>query len=468
MKLMDLYNEIPNPLEDPEVIKKIYKAYVNKHSYDNDFYTSLLMTIDKDPNSEYNKEDANEFYSLMFNKWKESVISTTEEECQKIGYDASYKKLQNYLKTIPDIHTEQEAHKILLSHYQDKELDYAMHKYNWENFGDGKNWFHVNSALLSSYRNVPGEVEHRLYLDPNVSETFKLLTEFVKKCDKYNLPYYFKYDVISQRSDPVVIYSDMNNLLSYVQILKEIKTENPDLISKFKEPPILTGKIDNWIGYGVEPTIKDTDGKGSYNTIRADIIDEAISKNIDEWLKENANAKVMYEDQKIDLNEYLLLSAIKNVGYDLREKYNRQVMLDRAMDFNQGKLYQENETRDKLGYQPSDINDEKIYEELYDAKIAKPIVSDVVNGTSKFQDYKSTKITDKKDAVLTKEHIRQAIDQFTYSVAQTEPDFRIKVMRDISELSALKGIDSDNFVFDVVTLDKMKQADQEDKEMIKK
>ena len=60
-----------------------------------------------------------------------------------------------------------------------------------------------------------------------------------------------------------------DNLLKYINILQEIAKENPEIIQRCGKPPILTGKIDGWIGIGDEPPKKN--GKNqSYNSLRAD------------------------------------------------------------------------------------------------------------------------------------------------------------------------------------------------------
>ncbi len=96
-------------------------------------------------------------------------------------------------------------------------------------------------------------IEHRLYLDIESLDTYKMTTYLVEKCDEHHLPYYFKFDQYADRDDTIVIYSSTENLTKYVEILHEIKKEHPELISRTKEPPVLTGKIDGWIGYGSEP-----------------------------------------------------------------------------------------------------------------------------------------------------------------------------------------------------------------------
>ena len=49
-----------------------------------------------------------------------------------------------------------------------------------------------------------------------------------------------------------MIYVPGEELSSYIDVLREIKEENPSLVAKVGEPPIFTGNIDGWIGIRIE------------------------------------------------------------------------------------------------------------------------------------------------------------------------------------------------------------------------
>lgn len=114
----------------------------------------------------------------------------------------------------------------------------------------------------------------RLYINCNKQDLMQLANLFVDKCNQRKIPSYFKYcSNESNRSDQMVIYSNLKELENYIQILQEIRNENPGIIERCGQPPLLTGKIDKWIGIGDEPI-----GGKSFTEERADVIEDVLKK----------------------------------------------------------------------------------------------------------------------------------------------------------------------------------------------
>ena len=108
-----------------------------------------------------------------------------------------------------------------------------------------------------------------------------------------NKDIYFKYSSDrSKRADQFVVYSNLLNLTDYVEILRSIASENPDIIQRCGKPPILTGTLDEWIGIGDEPLMTGE----SYTGIRAEIIEDAIK----ECLLGTEDFEESYDWDKID------------------------------------------------------------------------------------------------------------------------------------------------------------------------
>ena len=117
----------------------------------------------------------------------------------------------------------------------------------------------------------------RLYVNCSKSDLMQLANLFTDKCNSQQLPCYFKYSSgKSHRSDQMVIYSNLKDLSNYIQIMQEIGQEHPEIVQRCGQPPMLTGKIDEWIGIGDEPTPK---GR-SFTEIRANIIEDVLRKNV--------------------------------------------------------------------------------------------------------------------------------------------------------------------------------------------
>lgn len=68
MELMQLYNQVQNPIEDPKVIEKLINAYANSSKGFGGFYGQLTKTVKKEhTEGRHYTADADRFYSMMFN-----------------------------------------------------------------------------------------------------------------------------------------------------------------------------------------------------------------------------------------------------------------------------------------------------------------------------------------------------------------------------------------------------------------
>jgi len=273
MELMELYNYVQNPIDNPQVIEKLINAYANSSKGFGGFYGQLTKTVEKVHNKgQYYVEDTDRFYSMMFNKWKNSIVAMTKDEFIELYKRGSYRqdfiKMRNYLRNVPDVSTMKEANDIFFSSKNDKELEDAL-----------------------------------------------------EKCDEHHLPYYFKFDQYANRDDTIVIYSSTANLTKYVEILQEIKREHPELVSRAKEPPVLTGQIDGWIGYGSEPS-KTPDGKNhSFNEVRSNAIEPAIAQTTKKWIMDHRSMQITYQDQKVNFQDYIAMKSTESLIADLERRF---------------------------------------------------------------------------------------------------------------------------------------------------
>ena len=140
MELMELYNQIHNPIDDISVIEKLINAYANSLKGFGGYYGQLTKTVQKEHNKgQYYREDADRFYPMLFNKWKNSIVAMTRDEFVELykqgSYGQDFIKMRNYLKNIPDVSTMKEADEIFYGSKGDKELEDALEKYSWKSFG---------------------------------------------------------------------------------------------------------------------------------------------------------------------------------------------------------------------------------------------------------------------------------------------------------------------------------------------
>mgnify|MGYP003291551506 CR=1 FL=1 len=128
---------------------------------------------------------------------------------------------------------------------------------------EGGGWFQVDG--LGTF--FP--VKHRIYINCLNKNLIPLSKKFAGHCIERDLPFVFKADSIgSNRDDALVIYSSTDSYEEYIEILRTIAQESPELIEGCAKPPILTGVLDGWMGLADE----DSYGHLSYSQSTINII----------------------------------------------------------------------------------------------------------------------------------------------------------------------------------------------------
>ena len=463
MELMELYNQIHNPIDDISVIEKLINAYANNSKGFGGYYGQLTKTVQKEHNKgQYYREDADRFYTMLFNKWKNSIVAMTRDEFVELykqgSYGQDFIKMRNYLKNIPNVSTMKEADEIFYGSKGDKELEDALEKYSWKSFGGGSGWIHVCSRYLTAKKDQYPNVEHRLYLDTESLDTYKMTTYLVEKCDEHNLPYYFKFDQYADRDDTIVIYSSTENLTKYVEILQEIKREHPELVSRAKEPPVLTGKIDGWIGYGSEPA-KTPDGqRHSFNEIRAKVLESSIGKVTKQWIMNHRNQQITYQGQKMLFQEYIAMKSTEKLIADLERRYLSYEENDKKVAQRNGTKYNPTTVNDRLGYTLQDVRSPQFKQNIYRVLRDKMISSlpQVCNGSYKDMDAINMNVRNGKQITFSGYDLETIIQQLSVNISKNDPNFISSVQAEIKNNAKQYGIDSEKFCFDTKARETMR------------
>lgn len=463
MELMEIYNQIHNPIDDPRVIEKLINAYANLSKGFGGFYGQLTKTVQKEHNKgQYYREDADRFYAMLFNKWKNSIVAMTRDEFvqlyRKGSYGQDFIKMRNYLKNVPDVSTMKEADEIFYGNKGDKELESALDKYSWKSFGGESGWIHVCSRYLTAKKDQYPNVEHRLYLDTESLDTYKMITYLVEKCDEHHLPYYFKFDQYANRDDTIVIYSSTENLTKYVEILQEIKKEHPDLVSRAKEPPVLTGQIDGWIGYGSEPS-KTPDGKRqSFNEVRAKTLEHSIGTVTKQWIMSHRNQEITYQDQKLSFQDYVAMKSAEKLVADLEKRFLYYEEKDKKVAQRNGKTYNQLTVIDRLGYALQDVRSSQFKQSVY--RILKDhmgtLLPRICNGSYKDMDTINMTVRNGKKITFSGDDLETIIQRLSVNIAKNDPNFIPTVQATIKKEASQYGIDSEKFCFDTKAREKMR------------
>ncbi len=159
---MNIYNEIQNPINNDETLKKIIEIYAKCEGQHSDFYKSIIESTDKEHIGQWIPQDENVLFSMLFNTWKENIVKLTPQKFQKLyGHkgnfnDKDFRELQNYLSSISDISTTEEFESIMHQEHGNELLDKAIKKYTFE-VKQGSlfdKWHYIDSSKSEQIKNI--------------------------------------------------------------------------------------------------------------------------------------------------------------------------------------------------------------------------------------------------------------------------------------------------------------------------
>ncbi|MDE6292698.1 MAG: hypothetical protein K2L98_03365 [Bacilli bacterium] len=458
MELKDLYGQIKNPIDDKAVIETIINVYAEKDRGMGGFYGKLVKTSHKKNSGQYVIDDADLFYASMFNKWKKSIVSMTKEEfLSQNSYGNDFVTMRNYLKNVADVTTAQEARDIIYAKRDDKVLECALEKYRWDKMGENSGWIHVCSRYLTAKKDKYPNVEHRLYLNTDSLDTYKLVNYLTQKFDEHKLPFYFKFDTSGFRDDTVVIYSATETLAEYIDILREIKSEHPDLGARLMSPPLLTGKIDGWIGYGSEPAKLPNGNNTSFNEVRTKLLEPIIDKNTKKWIMDHRTDKIKYRDSMITFQEYFARKVVEHYVKRLEMYYGFEVTAQERLAERENRKYCESDVVMRMGYTLSDIKSPKFMQSMFNrinAKIGEFLV-DLVNGKSISMKDFTVKGRNGKEIKMYEADLKEVMHEVASRIAKNDPSFVSTIQSEIKSSCSKYGIDENKFCFDIAAKEKI-------------
>ena len=433
-----LYDSVENPLNDQVLDILISNYSAGKHDT---YYFLTHAYANSDPNRTFriNTQDRDKYFSNLFNRWKYMVSHETPEYIEYLIKYTSVKKdyyeLAEMLRKMPDIHSYKEYDDLL---WGEDRLSQLIDKYGWE-IGRGSRWIHANSYYING-RVLPrvGGIEHRLYLNIDSEYLFKACNKFIGLCLSKDLPFYFKSAYGGNRDDTIVIYSDSAHLEDYINIVRELSQIDPEFMKHVHNPPILTGAIDGWIGYGSEPKVLPNGSRTSFNEVRSNIIDDAIKSSTLEWLRNNKDLEFDFKGKKLTVQQLL--------AYQVGNRKLRELC---SMD--DAKLME------KYGIDKKTITNPEVVKKIYAG------VSRRFDGFFKgYLENGNFELTDEINIKTPKDKIRiirydmnKVINGFAESISKVDPNFKKTVKQKIIRGAQEKGIDTRKFCFDIDKRDKL-------------
>ena len=313
-KYLELYNKSINPLDDDKILAEIVQAYILKGKFGFwSFYYEIEEIGTEGKKADHpKKKEKDLLWSVLFNIWKDNILNHNDKiNPQK--YNGHFNELVQTLKGIPDISTYAELCSIV-------EKYPVISKYGIMPSGD-RLWNFVLSKNITGIKEIDVNPVYRLYINSEAKDTYKLIIGFLYKCFKNNIPFYLKFieypEDYPERADSIVIWADENTLFQYIKILNELKAKFPEIVARCGKPPVLTMKVDNWIGFGEEPK------EGSYTTARIDLLMNSINDAICQWIVENQDRKVTSGKVNFSVKQYIAAKSVKESFKIVRRETQR-------------------------------------------------------------------------------------------------------------------------------------------------
>ena len=165
MTQIELYNQIQNPLDNPLTIDNLIDIY-GKTSPISSYYANMVKPLNPKNTGKFYRENADEFFAMLFNLWKQKAVSMTKEEFVELyrrkKLDQDFVAMRNYLISVPDVKTEAEANRILAGNTNNKDINDAIDKYKYSAIGEGSGWNHIYSKYIACKNESTPIITHRL------------------------------------------------------------------------------------------------------------------------------------------------------------------------------------------------------------------------------------------------------------------------------------------------------------------
>ncbi len=167
----------------------------------------------------------------------------------------------------------------------------------------------------NGYNFTKDKIEARLYLSPSDDNVALLTWEIISKChNEKDMSFELKVAECDDRNDKIVLYTDYKNIGKYLEILREIKDEKPELFENMGKNK-LWGTIDGapeGVYFGEEPD----EDRTSYSSKRA----HEIGLSIMNWCD--------HKEEFDGLSEEELKDRMRNLSESDRQDLARHLEKD--------------------------------------------------------------------------------------------------------------------------------------------
>ena len=312
-----LLDKIKDPIDDDETISFLIKKS-GRPNYSSLTLHNNMTKKDFDNALEY----FDDFFVKYFNIWKHNILNATDEELRKFEMrfdeELDFVELKRELANISisslsdfmDLIKNKDSQLYMCSGFVDNIPNYAWRYYFSDHTTLGKN------GLDSK------DVCHRLYVCTKPNKVYLFVQRFIEACIRENIPYNLKtISYMHARDDNIVIYTNDKYIIYHIRLINETIANSNDI--EFYNPPILTGKITDYIGYGSEPI----EPGQSFNKKRVYFLNIAYDE-AKKFYEKNQNKCYMYEGKLLPLYK---INKITSSYFDIADEVLEIISKERGL-----------------------------------------------------------------------------------------------------------------------------------------
>lgn len=161
-------------------------------------------------------------------------------------------------------------------------------------------WTRIESCFPWIKYEYSANAKHIFCLNVDSKCLYLIVTDLIKLFVDAGLPFCVEFDEFGKRVDNIVIYTPTKYLLKNLQILRQLKLNHLPLMKYFYKPSLLTGKIDDNIGYITNSN------QISYLDLMLNIINAALRNATIDWVLANQDYTIKDGGKNISLKEYII------------------------------------------------------------------------------------------------------------------------------------------------------------------
>lgn len=411
MDLRKVYDATEDPLDNGTSINFIINSYfASKDRADyygrlRDTESEFLECFAFAPNEvDRFTEDENAFQCILFNHWMNDIrrisrLSVSEknnffERVSRASYDipskafhegrmnsetakSAFNKIVNKINKNNASITKKTQIDTFKNGFRDANVTRLLEILDW-NLGQKDDAsilsFKSNYLLTDQRKDIRNSVF--LAVVPNKLHVYEFIGEYLKRCDKYNVPYDIDipYDEYSKRI--VRVNSTIENLGKNLAIFEDIAEHYPEMIENMDEPPVLCGRIKDWIGIGTFSAKAMERTPYGYTEKRAGLIVDAIEDTTKQYILENYKKTIVTIGKSGTIKNYL-------TGYTY-DAYLRKIketvdLYYKAMREDHTVEEAEESTKVFFGFSRNDLEDPK-YQKMVEKSIRTHVNQMIANG----------------------------------------------------------------------------------------